>query len=191
MKQVFNIRPATANDAAIIASIVAMAIGDEQALKRYCGDDYLATLTAIAKAENTQYSWQNALVAEVGGQLAGAIVGYDGAQLAELREGTFSIIKSSCGITPSVADETEAGEFYLDSVGVLPEFRGIGIGRALIVALTDKARSEGHRRVGLIVDNDNPHAEALYASIGFQRIDKREFFGHQMWHLIFNTNPIK
>lgn len=167
----------------MIAQAVAMAIGDEVALHNYCGESYLDVLTEVAHSEGTQYSWQNALVAEVDDVVAGAIVGYDGALLGTLREGTFEVIRKHIGRVPTIPDETEAGEFYLDSVGVFPEFRKVGVGRALLEALCDKAFAEGHERVGLIVDADNPQAEKLYTSIGFSRVGTRQFFGHQMWHL--------
>ena len=177
------VRAATREDAAIIAKAVAMAIGDEAALRSYCGDDYLAVLAEVARGEATQYSWRYALVAEVDGVKAGAIVGYDGAQLGRLREGTFAVLQARIGRIPVIADETEAGEYYLDSVGVLPEYRGLGVGRALVAAFCDKAFAEGHECVGLIVDYDNPEAERLYTSLGFGRVGRRLFFGHQMWHL--------
>lgn len=86
------IRPATINDAITIAEVVAMAIGDEPTLKNYCGKNYVAVLEEIARLEKTQYSFQNSLIAEVEGKIAGAIVGYDGARLLELRGGTFDVI---------------------------------------------------------------------------------------------------
>ena len=177
------VRSATREDAAVIAKAVAMAIGDEEALHSYCGDKYLEVLTEIARRESTQYSWCYALVAEIGGVAAGAIVGYDGRLLKELRDGTFAILRESIGRTPTIADETEAGECYLDSVAVLPEFRGIGVGRELINAFCDKAFSENGDCVGLIVDCDNIEAEKLYNSLGFNRVGTRDFFGRQMWHL--------
>ena len=176
-------RAAKQEDAAIVARAVAMAIGDEVALRSYCGDDYLAVLAEVARGEVTQYSWRYALVAEVDGVRAGAIVGYDGARLDVLREGTFAVLRARIGRIPVIADETEAGEYYLDSVGVLPEYRGLGVGRALVAAFCDKAFAEGHECVGLIVDYDNPEAERLYTSLGFGRVGRRLFFGHQMWHL--------
>lgn len=177
------VRSARREDAATIARAVAMAIGDEAALRAYCGDDYFAVLTEVAEREGTQYSWRFALVAEVEGALAGAVVGYDGARLAELREGTFAVLREQIGQVPTIADETEAGEVYLDSVGVLPQFRSLGVGRALVAAFCKKAFAEGHERVGLIVDYANPNAEKLYASLGFERVGTKQFFGHQMWHL--------
>ncbi len=177
------IRPARHEDAATIAKVVAMAIGDERALQGYCGNDCLAVLTAIARTKGAQYSWQNALVAEYEGQVAGAVVGYDGARLEQLRKGTLAVIQKHVGSLPTLADETEAGEYYLDSVAVMAEFRGLGVGACLINAFCDRVFSAGYERVGLIVDSDNSKAEMLYTSLGFERVGERRFFGHRMWHL--------
>ena len=177
------VRPAGPDDAAIIAEVIAMGIGDEMALRDYCGEDYIAVLMEIARREATQYSWQQTLVAEVDGVAVGAVVGYDGAELHALREGTFATLRDCIGRVPTIVDETAAGEYYLDTVGVLPEFRGRGVGRALVSAFCDRAFSEGHCRVGLIVDYENPDAERLYTSLGFRRVGTRPFFSHQMWHL--------
>jgi predicted GNAT family acetyltransferase len=59
----------------------------------------------------------------------------------------------------------------------------MGVGRALVEAFCNSAYAEGHNRVGLIVDYQNPNAERLYTSLGFKRIGTMLFFGHQMWHL--------
>lgn len=178
-----KIRAARSSDAVAIARAVAMAIGDEEALRAYCGDNYLDVLTEVAGQQATQYSWQYALIAEIDGVTAGAIVGYDGAKLAQLREGTFATLRKRTGRVPQIADETEDGEYYLDSVGVEPQFRGLDVGRALISAFCSKIFAEGYSRVGLIVDCNNPQAEKLYSSLGFKRVGTRIFFGHQMWHL--------
>lgn len=177
------VRKATRGDAEIIARAVALAIGDPKALKDYCGEDHHGVLMAIASHEGTQYSWQYALVAEIDEKCVGAIVGYDGVELRELRNGTFEVLKRCIGRVPNIPDETQAGEYYLDSIGVLPEFRGQGVGRALIAAFCDKAFAEGHERIGLIVDQDNPKAESLYTSLGFERVGTFDFFGHMMWHM--------
>lgn len=190
MKSNISVRPATADDAATIARIVVMAIGDEKTLYNYCGEDYHSVLVAVAQADATQYSWRYALIAEVDGSVAGAIVGYDGAELETLRAGTFAIIREHIGRVPTIPNETEAGEYYLDSVGVEPEYRGCGVGRALVAALCEKAFSEGHERVGLIVDSSNPTAEQLYSSLGFERVGTRLFFGHHMWHLVATPSSV-
>ena len=177
------VRKARVEDAEIIARAVEMAIDNEEAVRDYCGDDYLAVLQEIARRKATQYSWTQALVAEVDGVAAGAVVGYDGAQLAKLREGTFEVLMECIGRIPRIDDETEAGEYYLDSVGVLPQYRGMGVGRVLVEAFCCKAFGEGHSCVGLIVDMENPKAEELYRMLGFEQIGVKPFFGHQMRHL--------
>lgn len=177
------IRPAAADDALFIADVVAMAIADEEALHAYCGKDYISVLAEVASLESSQYSYRNALIAEVGGRLAGAVVGYDGATLHALRSNTLAVVEKRTGRMPSVVDETGEGEFYLDSLAVLPEFRGFGIGRRLLDAFCGKVFAEGHECVGLLVDYGNPKAEKLYSSLGFERVDTKPFFGHSMWHL--------
>lgn len=178
-----TIRPATEADAALISQVVAMAIGDEEGVRHYCGEQYLDVLADIASQSDTQYSWQQTLVAEVDGEAVGAVVGYDGGELSRLRDGTYGVIRKTIAEAQPIIDETEAGEYYLDSVGVLPHFQCRGIGRVLVNALCTKVFAEGHQRVGLIVDRENPRAESLYASLGFRRVGTKLFFGHKMWHL--------
>lgn len=178
-----SVRPATREDARVIAEAVAMAIGSESAAL-YCGESYLDVLEEVASETGTQYSFENSLIASVGGVPAGAICGYDGALLSPLRDKTLSIIRKYNPGIRVIDDETEAGEFYLDSVGVLPEFRGQGIGHALLEAMTSKAHADGHEHVALIVDQDNPEAERLYARLGFRRVGVRMFFGHVMSHML-------
>ena len=80
--------------------------------------------------------------------------------------------------------ETEAGEFYLDSVGVLPEYRGRGIASRIIDAQCERAASLGHKVAGLIVDIDKPQVEAMYSKLGFTYLDDKDFFGHTMKHMV-------
>ena len=81
-------------------------------------------------------------------------------------------------------DETEAGEYYIDTLCVMPEYRKMGIATKLITTIREQVFAEGHRKLGLIVDIDNPTAERLYTSLGFRRVGMRIFAGHKMWHLV-------
>ena len=177
------IRPARKEDALTIAHIIAMAIGDETGLRNYCGDEYISVLRAVACAEATQYSYENVLIAESKGEVMGGVVGYDGAQLMVLRRGTLAIIEEHTGRVPMIVDETEAGEYYLDSIGVYPQFRGMGVGLKLVKAFVEQAFAKGAERVGLIVDIQNPNAERLYCKQGFRYVGERTFFSHEMRHM--------
>lgn len=177
MNQQYIIRSATIDDAELIARTVCMAVGYDTSHPIY------PVFLQLAKMEHTQYSYRNTLVAEIDRRTIGAIIGYDGALLHELRKPIFPLLERYLGGYTDIEDETEPGEFYIDSLGVDPEFRGIGIGRALLLAMRDRAFAQGHQRVGLLVDYDNPHAEHLYQLLGFRRVGTKRFLGHDMYHL--------
>ena len=172
-----KIREAVSADATLVGRVVLMAL-------HYDETHPFATIFAeLAARDVSQYSYRNALVAEVGSEVVGAIIGYDGARLEELRKPLFELMRDKLGNVPTVEDETSAGEFYIDSLAVLPQWRGHGVGRALLSAARDRAFAAGHERVGLIVDFANPRAEALYNSLGFERVNATTFLGHDMWHM--------
>ncbi len=53
---------------------------------------------------------------------------------------------------------------------VVPEARGAGIARALLAALEGEARRLGYRSVRLDTGSRQPHARALYDSVGYREI---------------------
>ena len=56
------------------------------------------------------------------------------------------------------------------TIACLAHARGVGVGRALIVALLDRAKHAGFARVCLSVAQRNPRAKALYLSCGFEPV---------------------
>lgn len=172
------IREAAKGDAEIVATVVSMALGGEpKEHKLY------PIFEELAARENAQYSYKNALVATLNGELAGAVVGYDGARLEELRAPLLALIREQFGEPLNIENETSAGEFYVDSLAVMPKYRGRGLGRRLLVAICNKAFEAGYERVGLLVDFKNPGAERLYSSLGFKRVNETTFLGIPMWHM--------
>ena len=55
------------------------------------------------------------------------------------------------------------------TLGVAPVWRAQGVGRALLTAVIDQARAEGHTRISLSVERAN-HAQRLYISEGFSTV---------------------
>ena len=71
---------------------------------------------------------------------------------------------------------TVPGSFSSDiqTIAVAQSARGRGLGRGLMQALIAKAKAQGSEQVLLEVRIDNEPALALYASLGFERIDVRK-----------------
>jgi ribosomal protein S18 acetylase RimI-like enzyme len=61
---------------------------------------------------------------------------------------------------------------YVMDVEVFTEYRGRGLGRALMAAVIGQARSLGARRVGLTVWQGNDVALSLYESLGMTVINR-------------------
>lgn len=146
---------------------------------------FLKMMTMLVEREDSQYSYRNALVAMDEDRVVGTSVSYDGGCLHELRRAFIEAAKEYLGKDHSgMDDETQAGELYLDSLAVLPEYRRRGIARQLLMATKQRANRLGLPCVGLLVDKDNPVGEALYASVGFHYVNDSQWGGHPMKHLV-------
>lgn len=135
-------------------------------------------LVDICSSDDTLYSWRNARMAVVDGTTVGCLISYPGESYAEARRRTFSRLKESLGI--DLLDnplETGPGEFYLDSLAVLPAFRGFGIGRMLLEDGIRKGRRLGYKRITLIVEKDHPALKEYYADLGFADESDIHIFG--------------
>ena len=190
-----EIREATKNQAAEIASLIMMAMTDDCCLY-FCGDsygleDFRQMMTMLVEREDSQYSYKNTLVAMDASKVVGISVSYDGGRLHELRRVFIEAAKEQIGKDHSgMDDETQAGELYLDSLAVLPEYRHQGIARILIKATKEKADKMGIPCVGLLVDKGNPYGEAFYSSVGFRYVNDSMWGGHPMKHLILQSISI-
>lgn len=183
-----EIREATKNQAAEIASLIMMAMTDDCCLY-FCGEGYGLTdfrkmMTSLVEREDSQYSYKNTLVALDGERVVGISVSYDGRKLHLLRQAFIESAKVYIGKDHSeMDDETQAGELYLDSLAVLSEYRRQGIASRLLRVTKERANKMGLPCVGLLVDKGNPVGEALYAAVGFQHANDSQWGGHEMKHL--------
>jgi N6-L-threonylcarbamoyladenine synthase len=64
----------------------------------------------------------------------------------------------------------------VQTIAVEPEFRGRGLGRRLMNRLIAEARRLGASEMFLEVRADNPVAQGLYESLGFEAIDRRRAY---------------
>lgn len=182
-----HIRAATVEDATVVARLIVQAMGS--LTERFLGSRYTGKAVAVfehffAQTDN-QYSYQNALVYEEGGIVLGSLVAYDGAKLREYREPFFAYLRQHFGFDEAgLGDETQDGEFYLDTISVVPEAQGKGIGKALLAAGIERGRELGFRHIGLLVDTENPDARRLYERLGFQLRGLTGFAGGHYEHMV-------
>lgn len=183
-----TITPAQRTEAPLIAPMIMEAMNLDCcqwfAGPKHTLNDFQQLMTRLVAMDSSQYSYRNTLAAHVGGELAGILVGYDGGQLHQLREAFVSEARQTFGIDYSgMDDETNAGEYYLDSLCVAKKFRGRGIATRLLKAGIERGRRMGLPATGLLVDAGNPRAEQLYLRVGFEAVGGATWGSHPMHHL--------
>ena len=177
---IVQLRDATSDDAPFIARVVLAGIDmldiDAKLLNEQ--RDIYEHLMVICRMDDTLYSYLNTRIAEVDGNRVGALVAYDGARYAALRAKTFGLVQQTSGMDLSRnAMETGPREFYLDSMAVLSDYRGLGIGKMLMRDRMDYAMRNGFQKVTLLVDKDKPRLQQYYESLGFVFVEEMFVFG--------------
>ncbi|MGN0188235.1 MAG: GNAT family N-acetyltransferase [Candidatus Cryptobacteroides sp.] len=193
-----TIRPAEPADAGSVARLLVLAWPVDAFLDMdgdLTEEDLLDTVTCLAGRTGNLYGYDNVIVAcmenpDGTSSVVGAICGYDGTLFLELRKAVAQEIgkrfpKAVEGLESWPCEASE-DEFYLDSVGVLPECRGMGIASSLFAAMLLRAKEQGHQAAGLLVDEEKPQAERLYLRLGFAFDGFKDFFGHRMKHLVYS-----
>ena len=168
-----SLRKATADDARFIAENVLRALHIDEAQEEHF--EYLA---GICHREDTLYSWRNATVALYDGVPAGLMVAYDGALYRQMRDITFPMIRMYVGDDyHRMDDEASPGEYYLDSLAVLPQYQHKGIASALIKEMFRLRNEAGIPLATIAVDPENDTAYRLYTRHGFRHDGKITVFG--------------
>lgn len=179
-----EIRQATREDAPFVA------LGVVMALHMNPEKENLAHIADICAREDVLYSWSNTLIAFEGNQPVGLCLCYDGRDYHETRVRTFALFAEMPDTGNSedkdldlehMEDETGPGEFYVDSLAVLPKFRRQGIARKLLLAQLQRGKAMGLPQATLLVDPDNPDAQALYRQCGFVHQCEVYAFGQIFW----------
>ena len=179
------VRKATLNDSEIIATYLSLPMKD--ILYKFIGEEdpekAREFMLHFVARENNQYSYQNCWVVEDNMKVVAAINLYNGALLSELRQPVIEYLSSKFNNHFNPEDETQAGEYYIDSLGVNPNQQGKGIGTKLLQFVIDEYVNKRSQTLGLLVDEINPNAKKLYLKLGFKSAGTRILFGKNMEHL--------
>lgn len=93
-------------------------------------------------------------------------------RIAGLRRTIIMIFRGRLGRYLSVID---TDEYYIGNLAVHEDHRGKGIGPALLDRIRDVAVSAGYRKLSLLVELGNDHAEHVYTRFGFETVRTIDF----------------
>lgn len=139
-------------------------------------------MTECCRDPKSMYSWKNAqILEEDDGRPIGCIISYSGDDYESLREYTWGNLWKDVDeeFIRNTPKETHPGEYYLDSLAILPQYRGKGYGRILIEAAIERGRELGYDRIGLLVALHKPELRRYYEALGFRGGEEINFFGHR------------
>lgn len=123
-----------------------------------------------AARDSGGFSYRNSVVAEVGGKVVGALVGYPVPEQPE----AIDIENTPPMFVPLRELENLApGTWYVNSVAVLSEARGLGVGSQLMKHAEQISRDLGLRGLSLIVSDANDGARRLYERLGYEEVATR------------------
>jgi ribosomal protein S18 acetylase RimI-like enzyme len=165
------IRPARKSDAAALAILVDIA-GEGMpsymwSQMREPGQSAFEVGRARAAREEGGFSYRNAHVVEVDGEVAACLVDYrldDPYDIGDLS-------KLPDMVRPLVELEAKApGSWYVNVLAAFPEFRGQGIGARLLALAEQRGRTQNAQQASIIVASDNAGAVRLYARSGYREV---------------------
>lgn len=167
------IRQAKASDAGHLVRFINMAADDLPLhfWKRSVGTDGdpWAFGQERAARETGNFSYRNAWLAEVDGNVAACLLGYP----AENPPGAIESDTPAIFIPLLELESLAPGAWYLNVLATYEAFRGKGCGHALLAHAEEIARRAGHPLISLIAADTHLDALRLYAAKGYREIARR------------------
>ncbi|MFS0824789.1 GNAT family N-acetyltransferase [Bacillus sp. 1P02SD] len=166
-----KIRGSVKKDANKVAELIHIAIHDiaEQLTGQTKKEKIRKTLSQYFCEENNRLSYQNIIIADILGEVAGILIIYPGEDAPRLDEPILKRLKKKSRNEKIFLDkEADEGDYYVDTICVDDRFRGYGIGTLLLKESEKIALEKGYSRVSLNVAHDNPIAKKLYKRMGYK-----------------------
>ena len=167
--------PADASDMAVLVDIAAYGLASchwRGAVTRGEGVSVLEVGRMRALRKEGSFSYLNGVMADYGGRAAGLLVGYNQPDVPE-------------DVDPNEIDpvlrplyELEAlavSTWYVNVLATFHEFRGKGVGTALMGEAGRIAARAGRTDLSLIAEDDNVGGIRLYERLGFKEVARRTF----------------
>ncbi|MFT4150657.1 MAG: GNAT family N-acetyltransferase [Paracoccaceae bacterium] len=168
-----SIRKAWASDAGHLVRFINMA-ADDLPLHFWRksvgpdGDPWAWGRERAARATGN-FSYNNAWMAEVGGEVAACLLGY----AAEETPGPIDPDTPPIFIPLLELEALAPGSWYLNVLATYEGFRGKGLGSALLAHAETVAADAGHRTISLIAEDTHLDALRLYTAKGYRETARR------------------
>jgi ribosomal protein S18 acetylase RimI-like enzyme len=128
-------------------------------------------------SETTDYSYRNALIAELGGKVAGALLGYPLRDPEPIEENEHALLVPLHELM-NRAPRT----WYVHALAAYPEHRGRGVGAALLAEADKLAAAAGLSDLSLITSDTNTGARRLYERSGYREAARRKMVKQEWQH---------
>jgi ribosomal protein S18 acetylase RimI-like enzyme len=172
-------RPATRADAWALADLVDFA---GEGLPSYLwgkmaqdGESALDVGRRRAQREEGSFSYRNAVVADEGGSVVAALIGY---RLPDRPE-PIGPDMPSMFVPLQELENLACGTWYVNVLAAYPEHRNHGHGTRLLGIAETLMRSSGSKGLSIIVSDANRGACRLYERFGFERAATRAMVKEQ------------
>lgn len=133
-----------------------------------------------------RYGYNNALIKEINGEVAGVAFGYPD-HWEEVIDEPFIQLLEKNGLSRDHRLFTEAevfeGEWYLDTLVTSQKFRGQGVATELLDALPTQAKKHNLTKLGLNCDQGNDGARNVYINNGLEKVGEIDIANHRYDHL--------
>lgn len=181
-----HVRPARPFDAAFAAPLLQATLGriGHALTGAESGTEVARVLLGFFPLAGNRLSWRQTLIAEGPGGPLGLAVAYPGSE-AQALDAPFRERLRALGLPGQIDPEATPGELYLDTLAVVEEARGRGVGSLLLNAVAARARDLGLPRVGLLAGEGN-RAARLYERHGYRAAGEREVSGDRYTHLVLD-----
>ncbi|MGC3940930.1 GNAT family N-acetyltransferase [Roseobacter sp. EG26] len=121
-----------------------------------------------ARRQSGGFSYRNAILAEAFDQVAGMVLTYP---IEIMPQESPDDLPDP--IAPFVELEKQSvGSWFVNALAVFPEFRGLGIGTALMEEVEHAAHRRGYDRLSIQVYEQNVGAVRLYEHLGYIAISQ-------------------
>jgi ribosomal protein S18 acetylase RimI-like enzyme len=125
--------------------------------------------------QGVAFSFENCLMAETQGVTVGMAHSYEMTEDADSGGTSDPVLKPYCKLE-------DYGSLYLSGMAVVEGQRNAGIGKALMGAVSRRARDLSLGRISLICFERNEGAMRLYRRLGFRELGRRPVVSHTAPH---------